>query len=102
MEKKYRANLDPSLKLQEHELKMVWVKLERTRKDPTSPHKLLTESMVQCFHQGEWSMLQRARAGNPKGPNKFTLNWPTIAGWHEFQIMHDPSLMKDIKELEIT
>ena len=102
MEKLYRGNIDASLKLKnENELSKVWIRLSRSKKDPSNPHKYFEETMIQCYHPGEWQMLMKARAGNNPGPYKSRLNWPITSGWHEYEIMHDPSLTTDIKTLQI-
>jgi len=92
----FRGNLDKSLILKsEGELGFVWVRFEK-RLLNTTDKTVRVDHHVKCYRMAEWKAMQ-------KGCLKHNLDFTKAAGYDDYEILHDPRLMKpeDIKTLEI-
>lgn len=112
----YRGNLDGTFKTSNpDDLQHYWVELKRTIHDPDNPAvKPRTDKMIQCFRPGEWTQMMNSyrewlkmREAGKRGESYFhkpsapAINWLTASGWHEFTLLHDPSLPVDLEQLKV-
>jgi len=91
----YRSNLDSSviLKSEAEAKNYIWVRFTKKIHLPNE-QRYQTNSTLQAYKPGEWqNMLKMNRKAN--------LPFPQVAGWDSYELVHDCSLVKDVKELLI-
>ncbi len=98
---RFRGNLAEDFTIPKvEELSVYWVELKREIWDP-GKRKLIKEQIIQCFNKGDWDRMQRQATGQGI-PGGNPIDWVTVAGWHTFELLQDPTLpTKDPKKLEI-
>lgn len=91
---KYRANLDPSVILKsELETKSYWHRYKKNFYNQ-STGELRSDFMLNAMSVQDWNVIQKAVA---KGSMKF----PQVMMYDSYEIVHDPTLVKDVNDLLI-
>lgn len=90
----FKGNMsgEPCFKYEE-EAKYFWIELKRIEYDETT-HQIKTESKKQCFSGRDWNDMQNME-------KNLGIHWLAAANWHEFVILHDPSIVYDLETLKI-
>jgi len=92
--KLYHGNLsDLPLFSLEQEGQSYWVELSRTHYDE-STHTATKEKMVQAFHVNEFDTMMSLEQNHG-------ISWLKAAGWHRYEVLHDPTVKFDLKDLKL-
>lgn len=89
----YRANLDSSVILKsEKDLSFIWIRYKKRVHLPRT-QEYRDDYVLQAYPPDIWRDMikQNSKAG---------LDFPRSAGFDSFEIVHDPSLTKDINDLK--
>ena len=91
----YRSNLDESHILKnEQETNLFWIRFKRTIYPDQSGGQIINHEQINCFSKKEWRETLRQT-------QKQAINIDKAAGYHSYEILHDPLLVTDVNELKI-
>lgn len=91
---KYRCNLDPSVVLEsEAETRNYWMRYEK-RFINQATKEIRSDFQLNTMSVQDWLVVQ-------KGVAKGQMEFPKVAGFDAYVIVHDPTLVTDLNDLKI-
>jgi len=89
----WRCNLDDSVLMDsEAEARNFLIKFSKHFYN-NKTHQVKTDTMVQFISPQQWKQDMKLKARG--------FDYPTIVGWDEYTILHDPTLVENLDDLKV-